>query len=102
MEQMSGEEFGKISKEYSDLSCIVEKITEYKNIVFEISGLKEMISSDDLDQEMRELCVAELSELEDNFPVIERALKVALLPRDEADSKNAIIEIRAGTGGEEA
>ena len=101
-EPLSGEEFGKISKEYADLTSIVEKVEEYKKVVSEIADLKSMIESGDIDSEMEELCSAELSELENSFPKIEKNLKIALLPKDEADSKNAIIEIRAGTGGEEA
>ena len=101
-EPLSGEEFGKISKEYADLTFVVEKIEGYKKIVSEIADLKFMIESGDIDSEMEELCSEELSELEKSFPKIEQKLKIALLPKDEADSKNAIIEIRAGTGGEEA
>ncbi len=99
---MNGEEFGKVSKEYSDLGIIVEKIHDYQAVSSQIDDLRNLIKTEDLDSEMRDLCWEELHELEAKFPEVERKLKLALLPRDEADSKNAIIEIRAGTGGEEA
>ena len=99
---MSGEEFGKISKEYSDLNNIVEKINDYQDISAQIQELKDMLVSDDLDSEMRDLCYQELKALEEKYPETERKLQLSLLPKDEADAKNAIVEIRAGTGGEEA
>jgi peptide chain release factor 1 len=99
---MSGEEFGKVSKEYSDLNDIVEKINDYQKISLQIEDLSQMLDDEALDQEMRDLCYEELKELEEKFPSVERRLQLSLLPKDEADAKNAIIEIRAGTGGEEA
>lgn len=97
-----GEEFVKISKEFSDLSPIVDKIILYKNTAKEIADLKEMLNDGSSDNEVKEMASAELIALEDKFPQIERSVKVSLLPKDAADEKNAIIEVRAGTGGEEA
>jgi peptide chain release factor 1 len=93
-------EVQKYSKEYADLQQIVEKIREYKKL---LSGLEEaegLLSSGDGD--MRELAQSELEELKRRRPVVENELKLILLPADPRDKKNVILEIRAGTGGEEA
>ena len=97
-----GEDFVKTSKEFSDLSPIVDKIILYKNTAKEIADLKEIMNDPSSDSEMKEMAISELVALEDKFPVIERSVKVSLLPKDAADEKNAIIEVRAGTGGDEA
>ncbi len=97
-----GDDFVKISKEFSDLTPIVEKIIQYKNSTREISELKEMLSDPSMDPEMKEMAESELATLETGLPTLERSVKVSLLPKDAADDKNAIIEVRAGTGGEEA
>lgn len=98
---ITGDEFVKASKEYSELEPIVEQILEYNKIVAEITGAKEMLE-EELDSETKDMVEEELRELSAKLPLIERKVKVALLPKDEADSKGAIIEVRAGTGGEEA
>ncbi|MDA9163697.1 peptide chain release factor 1 [Rickettsiaceae bacterium] len=98
---ITGDEFVKASKEYSELEPIVEQILEYNKIVAEITGAKEMLE-EELDSETKDMVEEELRELSAKLPIIERKVKVALLPKDEADSKGAIIEVRAGTGGEEA
>ncbi len=90
----------KYSKEQADLEEIVEKIREYKNILSGISEAEEIMSSDD--DEMKELAEVELDELREKKPATEDELKVLLIPRDPRDSKNIILEIRAGTGGDEA
>jgi len=97
-----GDEFIKMSKEFSELSPIVEKITSYKHVVKEIADLKEIINETTSDPDMKEMALEELPALEAQVPILEHAVKIALLPKDAADAKNAIIEIRAGTGGEEA
>lgn len=95
-------EYAKISKEYSDLTPIVEIINEYTSSKKSQKELKEMIEDSSCDKEMYELANEELAALKKNFPALENRLKIALLPKDEADAKNAILEVRAGTGGEEA
>lgn len=97
-----GEEFVKASKEYADLETIVETITSYNQALAELHETKEMAQAIDLDQETQSLIYDETHRLENLLPTLERAVKLSLLPKDDADSKNAIIEIRAGTGGEEA
>ena len=99
---ISGEEFIKASKEFAELSPIIESIVKYKKAMKEIEDLKELSNDNSLDSEMKDLALNELSENESALPEIERELRIKLLPKDAADEKNAIIELRAGTGGEEA
>lgn len=95
-------EFAKLSKEYSDLTPIVEKIAELTQGREELASLQAMSDDTSLDAEMRDLALAEFHDLKARLPELERALHVELLPKDAADEKNAILEVRAGTGGEEA
>lgn len=96
-----GQGFAKVSKEHSDLSPIVELIQDYNKSQKEISEINEMLPETD-DKEMKEMMEQERYDLEKKLPIIEKNLKIALLPKDSADEKNAILEVRAGTGGEEA
>jgi peptide chain release factor 1 len=93
-------EFQKYSREHSELQPIVEKIREYKKLIFDIASTEELLSGNDA--EMRELAKAELEELKKRAPVFEDELKFMLLPVDPRDAKSVILEIRAGTGGDEA
>jgi peptide chain release factor 1 len=95
---MESKEFAKVSKEYSDLGPIVEKIEKYQELEQSIPDLKEMVN----DPEMKELAEEELENAEKTLPKLEEDIKISLLPKDAADEKNAILEIRAGTGGDEA
>ncbi|HMK48415.1 MAG TPA: peptide chain release factor 1, partial [Thermodesulfovibrionales bacterium] len=90
----------KYSKEQSDLQPLVEKIREYSKLLDDIEGAEELLRGGDT--EMHELAQAELDELRTKKPLIEEELKVMLLPKDPRDERNVILEIRAGTGGEEA
>jgi peptide chain release factor 1 len=94
------QEFQKYSKEHADLHPVVEKIEEYKKVLQEIGSAEELLSSSDAD--LRELARAELDDLKKRRPILENELKLMLLPQDPRDAKNVILEIRAGTGGEEA
>ena len=91
----------KLCKEHSDITPIVEKYKEYKLINDNINEAKEIIETSD-DKEMKELAEAELEEGKEKIGQIEQEIKILLLPKDENDDKNVIIEIRAGAGGEEA
>jgi peptide chain release factor 1 len=93
-------ELQKYSKEQAALLPLVEKIREYSTTLSGIEEAEELLSSSDSD--MRQLAQAELDELKQKKPLIEEELKVMLLPKDPRDEKNVIIEIRGGTGGEEA
>ena len=97
-----GEEFVKASKEYSELEPIVETVEQYNKVASELAGAKEMLAEGDLDSETKDMVEEEIRDLNGQLPELEHQVKIALLPKDEADSKSAIIEIRGGTGGEEA
>ncbi len=94
--------FAEISKEYSDLSEIIPHAKEYLNYSKENNDLNNIISDKNSDNEMKEFASSELENLKKKFQLNEKKIKLFLLPKDNADSKNAIIEIRAGTGGLEA
>lgn len=95
---LSGEEFIKLSVEYAELSPVVEAMDELEMAVSERADLQEMLS----DPEMKEIAEEELKALNARIPDLERQIRLVLIPKDEADTKNAILEIRAGTGGDEA
>ena len=93
-------ELQKYSKEQADLQPLVKKIREYEKLISGIEDAEELLKGGD--EEIRELAQAEFDELKAKKPVIEEELKVMLLPVDPRDEKNVFVEIRAGTGGEEA
>ena len=93
-------DYAKLSKEYSSLKPLVEKIKEYKKISQELIGVDEIIDSDD--EDLKKEALEEKNILNEKILSINEELKIMLIPKDESDEKNAIIEIRAGTGGEEA
>ncbi|MEI8033523.1 MAG: peptide chain release factor 1 [Chlorobiaceae bacterium] len=93
--------FRKLNKEYSDLKEIVHAYDDYAQAQTELDESKALLKSEK-DPEMKELVQTEILELQKKLPELEQQLKVLLLPKDEADSRNVIVEIRAGTGGEEA
>lgn len=95
------DKFKKISKEYSDLDKIVKEYENYQLILSNIEEAKGLIANEK-DEEMREMAKGELSELEPLQEEIEEKLKEMLIPKDPNDSKDSILEIRAGTGGDEA
>ncbi len=95
-------DFAKKSKEYSSLGEIIQQAHQYLNFKNEKSELDKIINETNIDKEMKELAQKELKQLIENNQKNEKILKIFLLPKDEADKKNAILEIRAGTGGLEA
>ena len=94
--------FAEISKEYSDLNDIIKYVKEYLNYTKDKDDLQNIINDNGSDIEMKEFATAELEKIKENYLINEKKIKLFLLPKDLADSKNAIIEIRAGTGGLEA
>ena len=90
------------SKEYSNIGEVINEAKKYLNFEKEKDGLKKIIEDKESDKEMIQLAKNELNELMKKNESYEKILKLYLLPKDEADSKNAILEIRAGTGGLEA
>ena len=94
------ENYRKVSKQHRDLEALVEKFREYRSINTGISDARAMLSESD--PEIKEMAQAELNALEPRLEPIEEALKVMLLPKDPNDEKNVVLELRAGTGGDEA
>jgi peptide chain release factor 1 len=91
----------KLSKEYKDLQPIIEAYEKYKLILTNISSTKELLGTEK-DEEMREMAKAELEQLSTSVPEMEEEIKLLLIPVDPEDEKDAVMEIRAGTGGDEA
>lgn len=91
----------KLTKEYKDLEEIVKVYREYKNVLDNIDSSKEMLSTED-DPEMKEMAKMELDELLPKKEELEEEIKVMLIPKDPEDDKNVIVELRAGTGGDES
>jgi peptide chain release factor 1 len=94
----AGDEIARLAREYSELKPVVEQIVEYKTLLSDMDEAKAMLS----DPDMRELAEDELPRLKARIPEVEHALQLALLPKDAADARPAMLEIRPGTGGEEA
>ncbi len=95
-------DFVLLSKEYSDLTPVVQAIEDLRSAEAEIDDLVNLIGDPEVDDEMRALVKLEGAQLSERVPDLEHRIKVLLLPKDEADERNAILEVRAGTGGEEA
>ena len=93
-------EIQKYSREHAELQPLVEKIREYKKLLSDLESTEELLKTGD--SELKELAQAELEELKKKRPLLENELKLMLIPVDPRDTKNVILEIRAGTGGEEA
>jgi peptide chain release factor 1 len=91
----------KLNKEYKDLQPIIDAYEKYKLTLSNIASTKELLNSEK-DEEMREMAKLELDELNEKLPRMEEEIKLLLIPADPEDEKNAVIEIRAGTGGDEA
>ena len=90
-----------LNKEYKELAPIIAAGNEYKRMMAEYDSAKEILATEK-DEELREMAKAEISEIEEKIPSVEENIKLLLIPADPQDSKNAILEIRGGTGGDEA
>jgi peptide chain release factor 1 len=95
------ERYVKLNREYKDLQPIIESYERYKLALTNITSTKELLSTEK-DDEMREMAKAELEQLNTGIPQMEEEIKLLLIPVDPEDEKNAVMEIRAGTGGDEA
>jgi peptide chain release factor 1 len=95
---LAGADFARLSKEYSELSPIVDGIDALRRARAEMAAAAELAD----DPEMKALAEEEMQRLRERIPELELQVKLALLPKDEDDERNAILEVRAGTGGEEA
>jgi peptide chain release factor 1 len=91
----------KLNKEYKELDEVVSVYKRYKNIVSNLQNSKQLLVVE-VDPEMREMAKSEINDLENMLPPVEEELKLLLIPKDPEDDKNAIMELRAGTGGDEA
>ena len=91
----------KLNKEYKELQPIIEAYKEYRNILDNIDSTKDMLNKEK-DDELREMAKSELEDLNNRLEPLESKIKILLLPADPQDNKNAVLEIRAGTGGDEA
>ena len=94
--------FAEKSKEYSDVNEIIENARKYLSYENDKKELEKILNDSSTDRELKDMAELELIDLKNEFEINEKKLKLFLLPKDEADKKNAIIEIRAGTGGLEA
>lgn len=90
-----------LNREYRELEPLVEAGEKYKKMMGNLNSAKEMLMVEK-DEEMRDMAKEEISELEDEIPLLEEEIKLLLIPADPQDSKNAVLEIRAGAGGDEA
>ena len=100
--QVTPETYVKLSREFAELGPVVETVRNYRNVVSEIAGLDALIADSSTDAEMRTMAAAEKPQLEQRRAALEQEIKLALLPKDAMDERNVILEIRAGTGGDEA
>jgi peptide chain release factor 1 len=98
---LPGSEVAKLAKEYSDLTPLVDSIAALRKAEAEMAEVAPL-AEDGSDPEMRSVAQNEMQALREKLPQLEQHVKVLLLPKDEADERNAILEVRAGTGGEEA
>ena len=96
------EEFQRYAKEYSEISKIVSKYKELKQVLHQIDEDKKLLEEEKNDEDLRELAAVELEELKEKKTRLDNEIKKLLTPKDSEDKKNVLLEIRAGTGGEEA
>lgn len=100
--KVNPQEFAKLSKEYSDLTPIAQCIVALQKAKSELADVESILADSSADAELKRMAEAERESIKNTLPELEERIKVQLLPKDEADTKNAILEVRAGTGGEEA
>lgn len=96
------ETFVKLSKELGGLEPVVEAGKKYKKITSEMKDAESLMNDPDMDAEMKAIASDEYYALKEQVPELEKEIKILLLPKDEADDRNVMLEVRAGTGGEEA
>ena len=93
--------FVKLSKDYKDLQPVIKAYHDYRTLLDNIAGCKDLLATEK-DEDMREMAKEEAKGLEEGIEQLEGGMKILLLPKDPNDDKNVILEVRAGTGGEEA
>jgi peptide chain release factor 1 len=102
LQQVPPDTFVKLSREFAELNPVIEKVKAYRAVAAEIDGLEQLIADPNVDSGMRDLASAEKPELERKRAALIQELRLALIPKDAMDERNVILEIRAGTGGDEA
>ncbi len=100
--QLPPETFVKLSREFSDLGPMVEAVKNYRAVVAELADVEALLADGSTDAEMRDIASAEKRSLEERRAALEQDIRLHLLPKDAMDERNVILEIRAGTGGDEA
>jgi peptide chain release factor 1 len=100
--QPSADKFVKMSREYSELTPVVEGVLALRDAETELDDLLSIMNDSDVGAEMQEMAKEEHRELQLTLPKLARAVQILLVPKDKADTKNAILELRAGSGGDEA
>ena len=93
--------FIRLNKEYKELKPVIEAYEKYKSAIDNLESARALLASEK-DEEMREMAKAEIDQLVNTIPEMEEEIRYLLLPADPEDDKNAVMEIRAGTGGDEA
>ena len=101
-EELTSDQYVRFSKEYSEIQPLVSEISEWKKTSKEISDLEILLEEKNTEKELKELAEEEFENFVDHLSKVEENIKLLLLPKDKADSKDVILEIRAGTGGDEA
>jgi peptide chain release factor 1 len=101
-QQLAPESYVKLSREFAELAPIVETVKAYRRTVNELADLAALLDDPATDAEMRQMAAAEKPTLDDRRAALEQQIKLSLLPKDAMDERNVILEIRAGTGGDEA
>lgn len=100
--ELDGQQIQEMSIEYSELESIVKVVKDFQSAKQELTDIETMLADPDLDKEMKSMVEEEQRTLTESLPTLEHEIQLALIPKDAADTKNAILEIRAGTGGQEA
>lgn len=99
---VASDEFTRLSREYAEITPLAAVIRDFKKAKADMIDLDQMMNDPAADREMKDMAEADYYALKEKLPQLEKDIQLALLPKDAADSKNAILEIRAGTGGDEA
>src|SRR5580700_8799767 len=100
--QVTPATYVRLSREFAELGPVIDAIKAYREVANELAGLEALLQDASTDAEMRSLAAGEKPALEERRIVLEQQIRVALLPKDAMDERNVILEIRAGTGGDEA
>jgi peptide chain release factor 1 len=98
----SKDNFVRLSREFAELNPVVEQIKAYRAVLPELAGVEALLADPATDAEMRAIAEAEKAQLVERRTALEQRIRVALIPKDAMDERNVILEIRAGTGGDEA